>query len=194
MSIGEQPEWNIWIRPRGRVPSILTRTILRLSCVAREGIWAPWSATHLVLSKSQLEDVIEAMRSPHAREGGVQGDHVRLHLIATIGNRLRHDKRYYHERQASEAHEDEMLPEFVIPLIPGEKAARILGRVLDAVPNGDRAVVLDPRTSLTFTFWRGSDLTFRDALMSSDPLICDEEFRTGLIEDFERYSAELSDR
>ncbi|UKF78789.1 hypothetical protein [Clavibacter californiensis] len=193
MSIGEEPEWNIWVRPRGRVPSMLTRAILRLSGVAREGIWGPWSATHLVLSKSELEDVIQALRSPHAREGEAEGDGVRLHLIKTIGNRLRHDKRYYRERQMRDVHEDGMMPEFVVPLIPGQKAARMLSRVLDAVPNGDRAVILDPRISLTFAFWRGSDLLFRDALMSSDALICDEEFRMGLIEDFERYSAELSD-
>jgi hypothetical protein len=74
----------------------------------------------------------------------------------------------------------------------GEKTVTRFG-FTGSARNGDRAVIRDPQIYLTFAFWRGSDLAFRDALISNDALICDEEFRTGLVEDFELYSAELSD-
>jgi hypothetical protein len=186
-NIDGEPEWNVWVRSRRAVPSILTRILVRLSGAGREGISGPWSTTYVVFSATHLDAVIAALRAPHEREGEAGGDDIRLRLVQTIGKRLRQDRTYYRQRNRRDFCDDEMMPEFVIPLIFSERAARAVGRLINAMPRGDRAVVLDPQRVLVFGFWRGSDLTFRDALMSDDPRICNEEFREGLIEDFERY-------
>ncbi|MFT2689488.1 hypothetical protein [Clavibacter zhangzhiyongii] len=191
-NIEGEEEWNVWVRPRRSIPSILTRTIVRLSGIGREGISGPWSTTYVAFSVGHLDAVIAALRSPHQREGEAGSDDVRIHLVATIGERLRQNKAFYRHRDRQDFRDDEMMPEFVVPLIFSERAARALVRVINAVPRGDRAILLNPRRVLVFGFWRGSDLTFRDALISDDPCICDEEFRQGLIEDFERYRDDLA--
>lgn len=113
-------------------------------------------------------------------------DEIRMEIIRALGDRLTSGAGEVGE-PAGDARADEMFPAYVVPMLPGRRAASMLSGIINRLPHGDRAEVLDPSEVCVYIFLRGSDLSLRDLLMSADARICNEELRSGLIEDFLEY-------
>jgi len=114
-------------------------------------------------------------------------DALRVRIVGGIGERVISSAGDAREHTGGDCPVDEMFPQYLVPMLPGRRAASILTLLINRLSRGDRAEVLDPSEVCVYVFLRGSDLSLRDLLMSTDPRICNEELRAGLIEDFRDY-------
>ncbi|WP_086520609.1 hypothetical protein [Clavibacter michiganensis] len=180
-------EWHIRIHPKGARLSWLTRVLVAAWERQTGTILSPSHGTVLVLRRHEVHAMVGALSDPLGRDRDESVGHVRIKVIRGIGERLRSSAREPAESAGGDRPLEEMFPAYLVPMLPGRRAASILTLLINRLSRGDRAEVLDPREVCVYIFLRGSDLSLRDLLMSADARICNEELRAGLIEDFRGY-------
>ncbi|AJW78570.1 hypothetical protein [Clavibacter michiganensis] len=183
-------EWHIRIHPKGTRLSWLTRVLVAAWERQTGTILSPSHGTVLVLRRHEVHAMVGALRDPLGRDRDDAVGHVRIKVIRGIGERPRSSAGDRGESPTGHYPVDEMFPAYLVPMLPGRRAASMLTKVINRFSRRDRAEVLDPSEVCVYIFLRGSDLSLRDLLMSTDPRICNEELRAGLIEDFLEYLRE----
>jgi hypothetical protein len=183
-------EWHLWIQPRGSKPSWITRALVAVSGRQRETILSPSHGTVLVMRRHEVHAMVCALSDPLGRDRDDAVDDVRIKVIHGVGERLESSAGDAGESAGGDYPAAQMFPEYLVPMLASRRLASILRLFINRFSPGDRAEVLDPSEVCVYIFLRGSDLSLRDLLMSVDPRICNEELRSGLIEDFREYLRE----
>lgn len=179
--------WHIWIRPRGVRLRSLTIALMAIAERRRGTIVSPSSGTVVALRRNEVQGLVGALRDPFGAYLDDAHEEIRMKIIRAVGDQLTSSAGDAGGSAGDDEPVGEMFPQYLVPMLPGRRAASTLAVLINRLSRGDRADVLDPSEACVYIFLRGSDLSLRDLLMSTDPRICNEEMRAGLIEDFQEY-------
>ncbi|MBM7410390.1 hypothetical protein JOE38_000213 [Clavibacter michiganensis] len=153
----------------------------------RGTILSPSHGTVLVLRRHEVHAMVCALSDPLGGDRDDAADDVRIRVIHGVGERLESSAGDAGESAGGDYPAAQMFPAYLVPMLASRRLASILRAFINRFSLGDRAQVLDPSEVFVYIFLRGSDLSLRDLLMSTDPRIGNEALRAGLIEDFRGY-------
>lgn len=136
--MNRRAEWHLWIRPRGARPSWVTRALVAIAERQTCTMLSPSSGTFITLRRQEGHALVGALRDPLGTDRGDAQNGIRMEIIRAIGVRLTSKVEEAGDPADDKAPVDEMFPAYLVPMLPGRRAARIWRRAASAAALNSR--------------------------------------------------------